>query len=31
MDSRPQRMWDEMFDRQRLRDLLPRVGIHPTT
>jgi hypothetical protein len=29
MDARPQRMWDEAFDRRRLRDLLPRVGVHP--
>jgi hypothetical protein len=29
MDGRLQRMWDEAFDRRRLRDLLPRVGVHP--
>lgn len=29
MGGRLQRMWEEAFDRQRLRDLLPRVGVHP--
>ena len=29
VDTRLQRMWDESFDRQMLRELLPRVGVHP--
>lgn len=29
IDGQLQRIWDEMFDRRRLRDLLPRVGIQP--
>ncbi len=28
-DGRLQRVWDEAFDRPVLRELLPRVGVHP--